>query len=55
MAQQFFFFFLNKNIIITSNKIMWGITLGLSTPQGFGNGEVGVKENHNGLCKGLWI
>ena len=29
MAQQLFYFilFLNNNIIITSNKIMWGITL----------------------------
>ena len=28
MAQQLFYFilFLNNNIIITSNKIMWGIT-----------------------------
>ena len=29
MAQQLFFLFLflNNNIIITSNKIMWGITI----------------------------
>ena len=29
MAQQLFYFilFLNNNIIITSNKIMWGITI----------------------------
>ena len=32
MAQQLFYFilFLNNNIIITSNKIMWGITYGIS-------------------------
>ena len=32
MAQQLFYFilFLNNNIIITSNKIMWGITIGPS-------------------------
>ena len=31
MTQQLFYFilFLNNNIIITSNKIMWGITLKL--------------------------
>ena len=29
----------------------------LSTSQGFGygDGDVGVEENHNGLCRGLWV
>ena len=28
---------------------------GLSTSQGFRYGKVGIKENHNGLCRGLWV
>ena len=28
---------------------------GLLTSQGSGNGEVGVEENHNGLCRELWV
>ena len=28
---------------------------GLSTSQGFGHGEVGVEENHNGLYRRLWV
>ena len=28
---------------------------GLSTSQGFGYGVVGVEENHNRLCRGLWV
>ena len=27
----------------------------LSTSQGFGYGEVGVEENHNGLYRELWV
>ena len=26
---------------------------GLSTSQGYGNGEVGVEKDHNGLCREL--
>ena len=44
MAQQLFYFilFLNNNIIITSNKIMWGIT----AVAGRGQREGGLRSEN---------
>ena len=42
-----------QNITLHSEWVWW--VFELSTSQGFENGEVRVEENHNGLCKGLWV
>ena len=38
----------HQNLTLHSEQVRQ--VFGLSTSQGFGNGEVGVEENHNVLC-----
>ena len=49
----------NRSMFVASAVcFVWDIKLyfpTLSTSQGFGNREVGVEENHNGLCRVLWV